>query len=96
MRQVGLLTTTCVSVSDQEYKIRTEIIDINNNELLFCPYSTLVNKCSGSCNDINDPDTKLCVPDVAKNMNVKVFNLMSRINETRQVSCHELVNVNID
>ena len=26
---------------------------------------------------------KLCVPDVVKNLNVKVFNLMSRTNETR-------------
>ena len=26
---------------------------------------------------------KLCVSDVVKNLNVKVFNLMSRTNETR-------------
>ena len=37
----------------------------------------LVNKCSSSSNNINDPYAKLCVPDVAKNINVKVFNLMS-------------------
>ena len=39
------------------------------------------NKCSGSCNTINDPYAKLCVPDVVKNVNVKVFNLMSRTND---------------
>ena len=33
---------------------------------LYYPYSVLVNKCSGSCNDINNPYAKLCVPDVAK------------------------------
>ena len=38
---------------------------------------------------MNDPYAKLCVPDIAKNMNVKVFNLMSRINETRQIVWHE-------
>ena len=37
----------------------------------------------GSCNNINDPYAKICVPDIAKNLNVKVFNLMSRTNETR-------------
>ena len=26
---------------------------------------------------------KICVPDVIKDLNVKVFNLMSRTNETR-------------
>ena len=28
-------------------------------------------------NIINDPFAKLCVPDISKNMNVKVFNLIS-------------------
>ena len=56
----------CVSMNNQECKIRTEIIDINNNEILFYPCSIEVNKCSGSCNIINDPFAKLCVPDVGK------------------------------
>ena len=79
----------CVSTSDQECKIRPEIININSNEPLSCLYSILVNKCRGSCNDINSPYAELCIPDVAKNMNTKVFNLMSRINEIRHVSWHE-------
>ena len=63
---------------------------INNNETLFYPYSIKVNKCSGSCNNINDPYAKLRVPDVVKNINVKVFNLMSRSNETRHIKWHEI------
>ena len=65
------------------------MIDVNNNEPVFYPYSIKINKCSGSCNNINDSFAKLCVPDIVKNMNVKVFNLMSRINETRQIIWHE-------
>ena len=76
----------CVSMSNQECKVRPETININSNEPLLYPYSVLVNKCRGSCNDINNPYAKLCVPDVAKTMNVKVFNILSRINETRYVS----------
>ena len=75
----------CVSMSNQECKIRPEIININSNKPSFYPYSVQINKCSGSRNNINDPYTKLCVPDVVKNLNVEVFNLMSRINETRRV-----------
>ena len=52
----------CISMNNQECKIRPEIININSNEPLFYPYSIKVNKCSGSCNDINDPYSKLCVP----------------------------------
>ena len=32
---------------------------------------------------------KICIPDVVKNLNVKVFDLMSRTNETRYVEWHE-------
>ena len=74
----------CVSMSNQECKARPKIIDINNNESVFYPYSIKVNKCSGSYRNIIDPCAKLCIIDIVKNINVKVFNLMSRINETRQ------------
>ena len=51
----------CVSIKNQKCKVRPAIMNINSNELLFYPYSILVNKCSGSCNDINNPYPKLCV-----------------------------------
>ena len=78
----------CVSMNNQECKIRSEIINVNTNEPMFYPYSITINKCKGSCNTINDPYTKLCVPDTIKNINVKVFNLMSRTNETRHIDWH--------
>ena len=56
---------------------------------MFYPYSIKINKCKGSCNTINDPYAKLCVPDTIKNINVKVFNPMSRTNETRHIECHK-------
>ena len=56
---------------------------------MFFPFSIKTSKCSGSCNNINDPYAKICVPDVIKDLNVKVFNLMSRTNETRHIKWHE-------
>ena len=53
------------------------------------PFSTKASKCSGSCNNINNPHAKLCVPDIVKNWNVEVFNLISRTNETRLIEWHE-------
>ena len=68
---------------------RPKIIDINKDEPAFYPLSIKVNKCSGNCNNINDPMAKLCIPDIAKDMNAKVFNLLARINETRKIVWHE-------
>ena len=86
----------CVSMKNQVCKTRPKIIDVNSNEPVFYPYSIKVHKCRGSCNNINNPYAKLCVPDIIKNVNVKIFNLMSRINETRHIIDIKLVNANVD
>ena len=69
----------CISMKNRECKVRSEIISINSNNPMFYLFSIKVNKC----NNINDPYAKICVPDIVKNLNVKVFNLMSRTNETK-------------
>ena len=79
----------CISINNQECKIRPEIVNVNSNESSFYPYSIKTNKFSGSCNNINDPYAKMCVPDVVKNLNIKVFNVVSRTNETRHIKWHE-------
>ena len=56
-------------------------------EPVFFPYSIKTSKFS--YNNINDPYAKLCVPDVAKNLNIRAFNLMSRTNEARDIEWHE-------
>ena len=78
-----------VSMNNQECRIRPEIINTNSNEPTFYPYSIEVNKCGGSCNNISDAYAKLCVPDVVKNINIKVFNLISRTIETRHIKWHK-------
>ena len=77
---------TCVSMSNRECKVRPALMNVNSDEPLFYPYSILVNKYSGMCNDINDPYAKLCVGDVIKDMNIKVFNILPRTNETTHAS----------
>ena len=63
-------------MSNQSCKIRPKIIDINSNEPVFHPYSIKINRCGSSYSNINDPYTKLCIPDIVKSINVKAFNLM--------------------
>ena len=70
----------CVSMSNQEFKVSSKIVNVNSNEPLFYRFSIKISKCSGSCKNINDTYAKLCAPDVVKNLNIKVFNLMSRTN----------------
>ena len=73
----------CISLTNQECKVRPEVVNVNSDEPIFYPFSIKTSKCIGSCKNINDPYVKMCVPDVVKNLNVKVFHLMSRTNKTK-------------
>ena len=77
----------CVSLKNQKCKVRPKIVDVSSNNPIFYPFSVKINRCSGNCNSINDPYAKTCVPDIVEN--VKVFNLMSRSNESRSIKSHE-------
>ena len=76
-------------MNNQTCKTRPEIINISTNSPIFYPFSVKTSKCSGNCININDPYARICVPDIVKDLNVKVFNLMSRTNETRHIKWHE-------
>ena len=74
----------CISFKNKECEVRPKIADINSILI-----SVKINKCSGNCNNINNPYAKICVPDTVKYLNVRVFNLMSRTNEKRHIKWHE-------
>ena len=86
---VSVNTLKCVSMNNQECKIKTKIIDIKKNGTLFYPYNIKINEGSESCNTITDPNAKFCVPYAVKKINIKVFNLMPRTNETSHIECDE-------
>ena len=79
----------CLTLNNQPCQARPTLVNINSDETLFYPFTVSVNKCGGSCNTIDGPHAY--IPNKVKNMNVKVFNLVSRVNETRftvqQKSC---------
>ena len=81
----------CVSVVNQKCMPRPKILDVNEGigEALFYWYNILVNKCSGSCNTLDNPTSKICVPKIIKNVNMQVYNFLMRLNETRNVLWHE-------
>ena len=56
-------------MNNQECKVRPQIVNLNWMNLCFFPFSNETSKCSGSCNNINNP-----YPNVARNLNVRVLN----------------------
>ena len=72
---VSTNSLSCISMNNQPCKARPEIINVNSNNPVFYTFSIKVNKFSGNCNHINDPYAKIYLSDIAKDLNVKVFNL---------------------
>ena len=51
---------------NQEYKTRPQVVNLDGDEPVFFPFSIETSKCIGSCNNINYPYAKMCVPDAVK------------------------------
>ena len=77
-----------VSVVNQKCMPRPKILDVNEGvgEALFYPYYVLVKKCSDT---ISNPMARSCVPNIIKRINMKVYNFLMRLNETRNVLWQE-------
>ena len=85
---------SCSFVNGAEiYKFKAKDSEIVATPLCsFYPHNVTISKCSGSCKNINDPYAKMCILDVVKNINSKLFDLMSRTNETKYIKLHETCN----
>ena len=80
-----------ISMKNQECKTRPQVVNVNGDEPVFFLFSIKTSNCSGSYNNINYLYAKICVPDVVKNLNVKVFNQIARANETRHIEWHNTI-----
>ena len=79
----------CTSMNNQECKTRPQVVNVNGDKIVFLTFSVKITKCSGSCSNTNHPYAEICVYGVVRNLNVKVFNQISRTNETRHIEWHE-------
>ena len=80
----------CVSLNNQLCQARPTLVNINFNQPHFYPLTVTANKCSESCNAIDDRYAQIWVPNKVKSMNLEVFNLMSNVNEARFLVQHKL------
>ena len=90
---LSVYSLECISMKNQECKVREVIINIReviiNNEYMIYPFSIKIKKCSGNCNNISNPYSRMCVPNVIKNVTAKVRDLMSWKSKTKQINWHE-------
>ena len=86
----SLASNEKVRLNKHPFQTRPTIFHVNSDETLFYQFNVSVYKCVGSCNTIDDTHVRVYVPNKVKNMNVKVFHLISGINQARFIVQHEL------
>ena len=96
----GLLTgivsvnnhANCVSLNEQKCTTQPSIINLHPNEYTqgFLYYQFVVNlyKCVGSCNSLNDLSNKVFVPNKTEDLNLSVFYIVTKINESKSLTKH--------
>ena len=60
----GINSFSCILMNNQKCKARPQIVNFNGDDPVFFPFNVKTSKCSGRCNNVNNPLAKLCVPDV--------------------------------
>ena len=68
--------------------MRCKNVIVDSDYMTF-PYKIKVDRCVGSCNDVDSPCFKVCLPDIVKNISVKVFELISQRNGFKKIEFHK-------
>ena len=95
---IGLLTsvvsasnhTKCKSLSNQKYMNQTNLINLHPNEysqeLRNYLFAVNLDRCTGSCNTLDDLSNKVCVPNETEDLSLHYFNMITGINESKIVN----------
>ena len=83
------LATKGLCLSNEQCMTRPTPINLNPIEVNYYPFLISFDKCNAGLNAVDDLSTKRCVP---KDLNVKIFNMRTKINEAKtfikHISCN--------
>ena len=92
---IGLLTAlvngsnpiNCVLLSNKNCMTQPTIINLHPNECSqefhYYLFAVKLDRCLGRCNTLNDLSNKVCVPNKTEDLNLSVFSMITRINESK-------------
>ena len=92
--------TKCVFLSNQKCMVHPTLINLYPNEysqeLHYYPSAAKLDRCVESCSTLNDLSIKLCVPYKTEDLNLSVFNIITRINKSKTLKNYILLSMNVN
>ena len=76
-----------VNLCPNEYS--QELVKVKNT-VKYYPFAVKLDRCVRSCNTLNDLSNKVCVPNKTESLNLSVFDMTTRINESKILTKHIL------
>ena len=80
------VSSYCLLLKNQECGVRKVVVD---NQCMTFLHKIKVHKCIRSCNDIQNPYFKVCLPEAVKSVSVKRFDLISKKSVLKNISFHQ-------
>ena len=70
------------------------LINLHSNEYIqefhYYPFVVKLDRCVGSCNNINDFSSKVCIPNKTEDLNLSIFKMITGIKESKALTKHIL------
>ena len=80
----------CISLSNQKCEIQPILINLHpdeySKELHYYPFAVKLDKCVGSCNNLNDLSSKVFVPNKTEDLNLSVANMITEISKLKTLT----------
>ena len=76
----GSLATKFVPLNNEPCMIRPTLINLNPFEPNYYPFMIVLDRFSKSYSSFDDLFTKICIPSIIKDINIKVFNMIANQN----------------
>ena len=105
---IGILTglvngsnhTKCISLSNQKVMTQPTVINLHCNEcseeLHYYPFAVKLDRCTGSCNTLNDLSNEVWFPNKTENLNLSVISMITGINEPKTLTKHLSAECNVN
>ena len=61
-----------------------------SQEFRYHPFTVELDRCVGSSNTLNDLSNNVCIPNKTEDLNLSVFNMITKINESKTLTKHIL------
>ena len=59
----------------------------------YYPFAVNLGRCNGSCNTLDGPSSRICVPNKTEDVDLNAFNMIIGTNESKALTKHSSLSV---